>query len=60
VAALEQQRAAEFATIDAGFRAHRTLRMRIGSAARAVNETLRVELRRIEHPGLFRAPTLAD
>jgi len=60
LAALEQERAAEFAVIDAGFRAGRNLRVRTASALRAFNEALRVQLRRIEHPGLFRAPTVGD
>jgi hypothetical protein len=60
VAAIRQERAAEFATIDAGFRARRNLGIRMASSARGVNEALRVQLRRIEHPGLYRAATTAD
>jgi hypothetical protein len=60
VAAIERQRAGEFEAIDGGFRARRNLNVRAASALRAFNEALRVQLRRVEHPGLFRAPARAD
>jgi hypothetical protein len=56
IAELEAAYAAEFATIDAGFRAKQTPAVRIAGGLRAVNETLRVRLRGLEHPGLYRAP----
>jgi hypothetical protein len=59
LAALEREFATSFALIDAGFRARRTPPLRAYARFRAVNESLRVGLRRIEHPGMFRAATRA-
>jgi hypothetical protein len=59
LAALEREFAPTFALIDAGFRARRTLLLRASASLRAANESLRVGLRRIEHPGTFRAATRA-
>jgi hypothetical protein len=46
--------ASEFAALDAGFRARRGVRERAGGALREGLEGLRVQLRRLEHPGLYR------
>jgi hypothetical protein len=59
LAALERECASDFATIEAGFRARRTAAMRAAAGLRALNETLRVQLRRIERPGLYRERTHA-
>jgi hypothetical protein len=59
LAALERAFAEDFAALDAGFRARRTLGVRAAAALRAVNETLRVELRRVEHPFAYRGATRA-
>jgi len=59
VAEIEASHAIEFAALDAGFRARRGVSVQLASALRALNETLRVELRRVEHPGLYRAPSSA-
>lgn len=53
--AFEAAHRASFAAIDAGFRARRTPALRALSAGRMATEHLRVELRRIEHPFLYRA-----
>ena len=50
----------DFAKIDAGFEARRDSLARARASLRAVNETLRVELRRVERPLLFRAPSRAQ
>jgi hypothetical protein len=55
LAELEAGQAAEFAALDAGFAALRTPAVRLGGTLRALNESLRVQLRRLEHPGLQRA-----
>jgi hypothetical protein len=57
LAALEVEFAGDFARIDAGFREGRTPAMRVAAAVRGTNESLRVALRRLEHPGLYRAPS---
>ena len=57
LARLERDYATEFAAIDAGFRAARTPGVSIANQARAALETFRVELRRVEHPLTYRAPT---
>ena len=59
LADLEMEYAAEFALVDAGFVARRTFAMRAAAGARDANEALRVVLRRIEHPGLYRETTHA-
>jgi hypothetical protein len=59
VARIEQEDAAEFALLDAGFEARRPPSVRAAGALRALNETLRVRLRALEHPGLYRAPLVA-
>ena len=57
--ALEREFAETFAVVDAGFRARRTRSMRSAAGSRALNESLRVQLRRVEHPWLFRDATRA-
>jgi len=57
--ALSAELAADFSAIEAGFRARRTRAMRGAAALRAANESLRMALRRIEHPFLYRAATRA-
>ena len=57
LSALEREFSSDFARIDAGFREHRTLAMRVAATLRGGNESLRVALRRLEHPGLYRAPS---
>ena len=59
IAALEREFDADFAAIDAGFRAGRSPLARARTTLRGANETLRVALRRVEHPGLYRAATRA-
>jgi hypothetical protein len=59
LAELELAFGADFAALDAAFFARRTPVARIAAGMRAVNETLRVELRRAEHPFAYRAPTTA-
>jgi hypothetical protein len=60
IAALEAEHGALFAAVDTGFHLRRTARMRTASAVRGLTESLRVLLRRAEHPGLFRADSAAD
>ncbi len=59
IAALAAEFANEFSPIEAGFSARRTAAMRAAAAVRGANEALRVTLRRVEHPLLYRAPTRA-
>jgi len=59
LAALESEFAEEFAALDAGFERARSPARRVENALRGALETARVELRRIEHPLLYRAPTRA-
>jgi hypothetical protein len=59
LAALEAEFAEEFAIVDAGFVAHRDARMRAASRLRGINEAVRVALRRVEHPLLYRETTAA-
>jgi hypothetical protein len=54
LAALEREFAETFALIDAGFRARRSLAMRTAATARGAGEALRVQLRRAEHPLMYR------
>jgi hypothetical protein len=53
LAHLEREFAAEFAALERGFRARRGARERAGGALRGTLENLRVQLRRLEHPGLY-------
>ncbi|MBD5635618.1 MAG: hypothetical protein IAI49_14170 [Candidatus Eremiobacteraeota bacterium] len=57
LAALQREFAENFALIDAGFRARRTEADRAAATIRAINETIRVQLRRLERPGLYREQT---
>ena len=59
VAEISTANAAMFEAIDAGFRARRTALDGVRGAIAAANETLRVRLRTVEHPGLYRASTIA-
>ena len=59
LADLEREFAHEFTEIDAGFRTRRTAAMRARAALRGANETLRVGLRRVEHPLVYREATRA-
>jgi hypothetical protein len=56
LAAVARDSADAFATIDGTFCAARTPNVRLRSAIAAANETLRVRLRALEHPGLYRLP----
>jgi hypothetical protein len=55
--ALRSEFADDFARIDAGFRERRDATMRAAATLRGANESLRVALRRLEHPGLYRGPS---
>ena len=57
LAELERAYGAEFAALDAEFALRRGAGAKLAAAARAVNEALRVQLRRAEHPFAYRAPT---
>ncbi|MBD5655389.1 MAG: hypothetical protein IAI50_09420 [Candidatus Eremiobacteraeota bacterium] len=59
LAALQDAARAEFAAIDAGFERARTPSRRIAAALSATADTVRIELRRVQHPALYRAPTRA-
>jgi hypothetical protein len=59
LARLANESAATFADIDAGFRARRGAAARSAAAVRGSVENVRVQLRRLEHPGLYRAPSAA-
>ncbi len=54
IAAMRRAHAGDFAAIDAGFRARRNALDRVAAALRGANETARVQLRWLEHPGAFR------
>jgi hypothetical protein len=56
---IEARLAADFARIDAGFYAARDPVIRAESTLRALNETLRVELRRAQQPLLYRRASRA-
>jgi hypothetical protein len=56
LAELEALHAAGFAELEAGFAALRSPAMRLNGTLRGLNEALRVRLRGLEHPGLYRAP----
>ena len=56
IARLEAERAAAFAELDGGFAARRSPAVRLAGTLRGLNESLRVRLRGLEHPGLYRAP----
>jgi hypothetical protein len=55
---LERVYAQELAAIDRGFRERRSRPTRAAAALRAANESLRVRLRRLEHPLLYREKTI--
>ena len=55
LAELEALHAAGFAELEAGFAALRSPAMRFNATLRGLNEGLRVALRGLEHPGLYRA-----
>lgn len=60
VAEMRRENAADFAALDAGFAARqRSPGARLRSAFASANEAMRVRLRHLEHPGLYRAPTVA-
>jgi hypothetical protein len=59
LAELERVHAAEFALIDRGFRRRRGPAVRARASLRALNEALRVQLRRLEHPFLYDWKTVA-
>ena len=59
LADLETEYAVEFALVDAGFVARRTLAMRAAAGLRGANEALRVALRRVQQPGSYRETTHA-
>jgi hypothetical protein len=59
VARLEAEHAGAFAALDAGLRARRDAGARALGTLRGLNESLRVQLRRLEHPGLYAAPSEA-
>jgi hypothetical protein len=60
VARIERENATAFAALDAGFAARRSAGVRVRTALQGANEALRVALRRLEHPGLYRAATVAE
>jgi hypothetical protein len=57
---IARENAPAFAAIDAAFAEHRTPLVRAATAFQGLNEALRVGLRRLEHPGLYHAPTVAQ
>ena len=59
LARLEREFALEFAALEAGFRTRRGLRERTAAGLREAVESLRVGLRRLEHPLLYRGPGAA-
>lgn len=59
LAALDASLRDEFAELDAGFAAARTPLHRTAASLRGALETARVELRRLEHPLVYRGPTRA-
>ena len=59
VEAIRLEASDAFAKLDAGFRERRTALVRARTSAASLNELLRVRLRAIEHPLLFRAPVEA-
>jgi hypothetical protein len=59
VAELRGTYAQEFASIDGGFRERRGAVVRALASLRALNEALRVRLRRLEHPLLYRDKVVA-
>ena len=54
LARFEREHAAAFAVLDAGFRHRRKSAVRAAATARGIVERTRVELRRLEHPWLYR------
>jgi hypothetical protein len=59
LAALEGSLRDDFAVLDAGFRAAQTPLHRSAGSLRGTLELARIELRRLEHPFVYRAPTRA-
>jgi hypothetical protein len=59
LAALGVEFGAEFAALDAAFASRRDAFTRIAAGVRGINETMRVQLRRAEHPFAYRLPTTA-
>jgi len=59
IAELQSRHAGTFAALEAGFRARRGGPARLSAGLAALNEYLRVRLRLLEHPGLYRAPVVA-
>jgi hypothetical protein len=59
IAAVARENAAEFAALDAALAARRGPGIRARASLQSANEALRICLRRLEHPGLYRAPTVA-
>jgi hypothetical protein len=57
LATLEREHCAEFAALDEAFARRRGPAQKIAARVRALNETMRVGLRRAEHPFMYRAPT---
>ena len=60
IAAIERESRDAFATLDAGFRARRTAPAILRSSLQGLVEDLRVRARYVEHPGLYRAPMVAQ
>ncbi len=59
LAALEAEFATDFAALDREFVRRRTPAMRATAELRRLNETVRVQLRRLEHPGVYRERSIA-
>jgi hypothetical protein len=59
LAALDAGNSGAFARLDREIAARRSAFDRLGASLRGLNETLRVELRRVEHPLAYRAATRA-
>jgi len=59
LASLEHENALAAGTLDAAFRARRSPDVVLRTTLQAVNESLRVHLRHIEHPLLYRGPMVA-
>jgi hypothetical protein len=59
LARLDAENRESFGRLEGEFRARRTTLDRVNARARAMSDTLRVELRRLEHPLVYRAATRA-
>lgn len=57
LAALEREYGAQFAALDEALSRRRGPGVKLAAGMRALNETMRVGLRRAEHPFTYRAPT---